>query len=240
MKAEISPIGQKSGESVKMVIIVPEAWAWYNNPLSLKGMRPRNVIPLPKLYEVSVRLGRPLNAEDLQAMMAVWGMETVCTKCGKSFQPVRFVLVDDFFLTEVNRTRDTLLVCRNAGALWGGNFYPGEKAVMSACGPHFFFSPGNDVAFERFGLNRLTCAGQVSMDSGNKPLMTFEDATHELVRLSRECKSAPVASQPPVGPVELAVKETEHGPMIVVREAEDGKVSRYARKSRQRRRGEAA
>ena len=158
-------------------IMVAAAWAWYNNSRSLHGMIPRAVIPLPKLYDVMDCLGRSLWVSEVQTLIAVDGGVVVCDQCGKGFQPVRFVLMDDAFLRLLVASKDIAVASR--GSQWGGNFYPDGGVVKSACGAHYYFFRSEVDGTESYELNKKTCAGKMCLGHGEDPLLTFTDAKRQ-------------------------------------------------------------
>jgi hypothetical protein len=186
-----------NGKKDKFVVMDKTAWGFYNNPLVLDGSRPHNWLPLSKLAELVIAVGRPLVQADLEVLIGKDGTKARCVICGKDFQPVRFAIIDDEALKLASEKK----VIREDMFCYGGSFMEHEKRIYPLCGMLWFYDPTRDDGNggEWFDLNPQTCLGQKVDEFGQdqkmgllKPTLTL--AGVENIRKQEDLKNKPPSS----------------------------------------------
>jgi hypothetical protein len=147
-------------ENNKRVIIEANAWGWYNNPLSLGGVRPRNWLPLTLIADYSDALGgKALTLGDLQLLVLPDGGKEVCAGCGQEFQPVRFAAPSKSVLRALEGGKQIGEL--NGEVSWEGSFIVKGYSLIPFCGSLFYFNPNRKEGMgEYFEINRATCLGK--------------------------------------------------------------------------------
>lgn len=170
---------QTSLGTQKRVIIEQGAWGWYNNPLSLDGMRPRNWLPLTLVADYSDALGgKALSLGDLQKLILLDGEMEVCSACGQKFQPVQFAAPSRKVLQALvaGKTIESL----NGEVSWGGSFIVKGYSSLPFCGSLFYFDPNRKEGMgEYFEINRKSCLGKAYSHPENRnPKTHHPNYTH--------------------------------------------------------------
>ncbi|MFA6226863.1 MAG: hypothetical protein WC631_00040 [Candidatus Paceibacterota bacterium] len=178
----------------KFVVMDSGAWTWYNNHVVLdegKRTRPRNMLPLSALAEVTMALGRPLTQSDLSVLVGKDGSKAKCGICGEEFQPVRFAIIDDDALMLISESKAVL----EDMFLYGGSFMEHQERIYPLCGGLWLFDPTRkDSHGEWYSLNPQTCLGQKLDEFGRdksgaiRPTLTLADV-EEIREKEREARA---------------------------------------------------
>ena len=160
-----APVAGQTAEPVGFQTISPEAYAWYNNPLSLGGIRPRGILPLALAFDVSQAIGRSLTQADLQFLVQKDGEPVLCSGCGKEFQPVKWAVVNESLIMALRSGLEFGKL--NGEVRWAGSHIVkvddgGVPGILSFCGAFFFYDPRRRVeetGAEFFSINRQSCLG---------------------------------------------------------------------------------
>jgi len=182
--------------------IATEAYGWYNNPLSLGGIRPRGVMPLAIAYDIAQAIRRPLTQADLELLVQKDGEPVACDGCGKTFQPVKWATVNGSLLDALKSGAE--LAKLNGEVRWLGSRIvkvneKGVPSVLSLCGSFFFYDSKRrhpETGAEFFCINRQSCLGQAyhhekNRDSKGKPRpIRCLHSANELIRMMGDNRQA--------------------------------------------------
>lgn len=157
----------------KMLVMEQPAWAWYTNPLSLGNGRPRNWLPLKKLAAIAEAMGRSITLDEIQMLVQKDGPKQKCFGCGKEFQPVKVVAVNQWLLDRLNAGESLLTI---SGLRWiVGSFILSRGkdhrlVSLGFCGSLFYFDPKVKDAddCEVFSANRQSCLGNAFLSKENR------------------------------------------------------------------------
>ena len=179
--------------------ISQEAWADYNNPLTLGGIRPRGLLPLTLAFDVANAIGRSLTQADLQFLVQKDGERVVCAGCGKEFQPVKWVAVTDRLISALKMGIEFGQL--NGEVRWAGSRIvkvdeKGVPHVLSFCGSFFFYDPrrrDETTGAEYFSVNRQSCLGQAYHHDENRdekgksrPIRSIDSALESVLMMERK------------------------------------------------------
>ncbi len=155
------------------MVMTEQAWAWYNNTMSLGGTRPRNWLPLKKLALIADIIGHEITLEELQVLVQKDGEVQKCKGCGKEFQPVKMVAVDNWLLRQLEYGVGILELEGLRHAI--GSFFLSwnskqEIVSLPFCGGLFYYNPKVKDAegCEIFATNRQGCIGAVFLSEENR------------------------------------------------------------------------
>lgn len=157
----------------KRLVMTEQAWAWYTNPLSLGNGRPRNWLPLKKLALVAEAMGRSITLNELQILVQKDGPMQKCVGCGKGFQPVKMVAINQWLLDQLSSGQDlsTLEELRwVVGSFILSRGKDHRMVSLGFCGSLFYFDPKvkDTDDCEIFSINKQTCLGNAYLSKENR------------------------------------------------------------------------